>query len=134
MEFLLTKGNQMCKVHKMVREVIGAGKRFDGDAYLPHVMTTELDHDAVVLALGKTFKSYLVTLLLKSEIGLDDVFYYWYIVKDPNTNDIIGAAVVKPYSSDVHYIDFHTAVDMDKVMHYMKQEHHFHTKIAQVLL
>ena len=97
-------------------------------------MTTDMDHDDVVFALGQKYTSYLVTLLLKEEIGLDNVYYYWFVVKDPHNEEIIGAAVVKPDSSDVHYIDFHTAVDLQKVMHYMKQEHHFHTKVELVLL
>lgn len=122
----------MCKVHKLIRDVIGEGLRLDGDAYLPHYMTTKLDHDDVVLSMTGKFQSYVLVLQLKQGCGLPDVEFYWSIIRDPHNNDIIGAAVVKPMSTDVHYIDFHTSKTLEEVMHYMKQEHHFQTKIIRM--
>lgn len=122
----------MCTVHKMIRDVIGPGKRTDGDAYLPHLMSTELDYPTLEKNIRNTFETWELTVLLKSEVGLDDIHYLWGIVRNRHTNEITGALRIQVGTNKVETIDFHVPVKREDVFMYMKKEHHFHTRLQQL--
>lgn len=133
----------MCKLHKMIRDVVGPCFRAEGDTVdLPFKMIVldKASYETKIALLDRianAFPTWTLTLYL-DEVGLSNVVYFWSYVKDEHDGTIIGALrVTAPAAStalQIDYTDCHKWTTEETFHKFIRLNHHFRTTVSRTVL